>query len=67
MSTPARLSLIERLMRDDASRREPDPADMGTAFGMEQTLDQPETDDAPASNLGPFAWLAQLLPGRRAS
>ncbi|NRF69570.1 hypothetical protein HLB44_21435 [Aquincola sp. S2] len=34
-------SLLQRLMRPRRARREPDPADMGTAFGLEYILDHP--------------------------
>ncbi|MFN0183765.1 MAG: hypothetical protein ACKVQR_08115 [Aquabacterium sp.] len=60
-----RPTFLERLTRQDRSVREQEPADMGTAFGLEQSLDQPETDPAAAAPSGPFAWLAHLLPSRR--
>jgi hypothetical protein len=56
-STPP--SMLQRLFgRRGARRREPEPADLGTAFGMEQTLDQPDwsAPGAPAENAYP--WLA---------
>lgn len=46
MSLQPALSLFSRLAGRRGVVREPEPADMGTAFGMEQWLD--EADEAPA-------------------
>ena len=60
-------SLLARLTRQrHRSRRQPEPADMGTAFGMEQWLDERDhggpattTRAAPAKR----TWMARWLPG----
>lgn len=52
-------SLLARRARARRKPRAPEPADMGTAFGMEFTLDQKEPrqdDDKPASAGVPMWW-----------
>ncbi len=64
-------SLLARLTRQRRrSRRPPEPADMGTAFGMEQWLD--EQDQGNPSATAPAAppkrtWLLRWLPGHSRS
>lgn len=48
MSLLPALSLISRLAGRRGVVREPEPADMGTAFGMEQWLDEADEVLAPA-------------------
>lgn len=49
MTRPIPPSLFERLFgRRGTRRRAPEPADLGTAFGMEQTFDRPEWREAAA-------------------
>ena len=57
-------SLIARLTRRRQRRLRPqEPADMGTAFGMEQWLDEREHGGAPAASPArPRAWLARWWP-----
>lgn len=61
-------SLLARLTRQHRrSRRPPEPADMGTAFGMEQWLD--EQDQGGLSATAPAApakrsWLPRWLQGQ---
>lgn len=56
-STPP--SMLQRLFgRREARRRELEPADLGTAFGMEQTLDQPDWSESGASAEVAYPWLA---------
>lgn len=55
-------TMFERLFgRRDARPREPEPADMGTAFGMEQTLDQPDYPEKVGVTKVSHRW----LPGIR--
>jgi hypothetical protein len=60
-------SLLARLTRQRRrSRRPPEPADMGTAFGMEQWLDERDHNGSPAPSRAAPAkrtWLARWLPG----
>lgn len=57
-------SMFERLFgRRDSRPRAPEPADMGTAFGMEQTLDQPDYPDKVGVRNVSRRW----LPGRRSA
>ncbi len=52
--------MFERLFgRRGSRRREPEPADLGTAFGMEQTLDQPEPPQRGARADIARAWLPE--------
>lgn len=54
-------SMLERLFgRRPPRPREPEPADLGTAFGLEQTLDQPEWSEPQAAPSRAYPW----LPGR---
>jgi hypothetical protein len=53
MSTIARPSLLRRLMGLPAPRPEFDPADMGTAMGLDFMLDQPPLEGEPARH-GPM-------------
>lgn len=58
-------SLLIRLSRSTrrSSRRAQEPADMGTAFGMESILDQQPLGDAPAKTpaAGAAGWLPRWL------
>lgn len=68
MSSTLNSLLLMRLNRTRRSRRAPDPADMGTAFGLEYILDQAREDataaapEAAAPRASP--WLRRWLPGR---
>lgn len=68
MSLQPALSLFSRLAGRRGVVREPEPADLGTAFGMEQWLD--EADDspspAPAKPSARRAWWPRWLPRARA-
>lgn len=56
-------SLFERLFRRrQGRRRRPEPADLGTAFGLEQTLDQPDWLDYGAKRRYPWLSPAQGMP-----
>lgn len=49
MSKPRELSLLARWTGRRATvRREPEPADLGTAFGMEEWLSTPQSHQAPS-------------------
>lgn len=64
MSTLASPSLITRLTR--RRRRAPRPqeaADMGTAFGMEQCLDERAQNAVPAGGANRPGWWARLWMG----
>ena len=60
-------SLLIRLSRNSrrSTRRAQEPADMGTAFGMESILDQQPPGDAPAKapSAGASGWLPRWLRG----
>ena len=66
MPPAAALSLLARLTRQRRhTRRLPEPADMGTAFGMEQWLDERDRCGRPAAAPAPSAkrtWLPRWLP-----
>ena len=70
MSDAAKPSLLYRMTHSHRPSRPQEPADMGTAFGMEQSLDEMETDAAlglqPTAATSALDWLQRLLPGRRA-
>lgn len=59
--------LLMRLARQRRVPTTPDPADMGTAFGLDYILDeaasQEAVDGAPAE---PGAWYRRWLPGKPA-
>ena len=61
-------SLLARLTRQRrATRRLPEPADMGTAFGMEQWLDERDHGGRPATTPTRSArrsWLPRWLQGQ---
>ena len=63
--TPSKLLRSRRPLRQ-VKPRAPDPADMGTAFGMDYMLDQQRPDQA-SSAVGPVAsrpaWLPRWLKG----
>lgn len=65
MPTANAPSLLARLTRRRrATRRPPEPADMGTAFGMEQWLDERDHGGRPAAAAAPSAkrtWLPRWL------
>ncbi|MEK8051920.1 hypothetical protein AACH10_16830 [Ideonella sp. DXS22W] len=50
MSLLPALSLFSRLAGRRGVVREPEPADMGTAFGMEQWLDEADEDPVPVAS-----------------
>jgi len=59
MVQPPPPTMLQRLFgRREGRRREPEPADLGTAFGMEQTLDQPQWPQPVADPDSPYAWLS---------
>ena len=66
MPPAATPSLLARLTgRRRRSRRPPEPADMGTAFGMEQWLDERDHNCGPDTIQAAPArrnWLARWLP-----
>ena len=65
MPPAAALSLLARLTRQRRrAHRLPEPADMGTAFGMEQWLDERDRGGRPATAPAPSAkrsWLSRWL------
>ena len=65
MPPAAALALLARLTRQRRHiRRLPEPADMGTAFGMEQWLDERDRGGRPATAPAPSAkrsWLSRWL------
>ena len=69
MPPAAALSLLARLTRQRRhTRRLPEPADMGTAFGMEQWLDERDRGGRPATAPAPApapsakrSWLSRWL------
>lgn len=69
MPDAAKPSLLYRMTHSRRPPRAQEPADMGTAFGLEQSLDEIETDAAlglqPQAATSPLDWLQRLLPGRR--
>ena len=70
MPPAADLSLLARLTRQRRqTRRLPEPADMGTAFGMEQWLDERDRGGRPAVATAPSAkrtWLTRWLQSQSA-
>ena len=63
MVHPTPPSMLARLFGTRPARpREQEPADLGTAFGMELTLDQSDLPEPPGADDGPYAWLPK---GRR--
>lgn len=70
MPPAADLSLLARLTRQRRqTRRLPEPADMGTAFGMEQWLDERDRGGRPAVTPAPPAkrtWLPRWLQSQSA-
>jgi len=56
-----------RFLRSRPAVKQDDAADMGTAFGLEMSLDQSEFDDEPKAQVGAptRGWLSRLI-GRRA-
>jgi hypothetical protein len=69
MSNAAQPSLLRRLMGARAvAMPEPDPADMGTAMGLDFCLDEPPIDPtgggpAPIRQGAPAGWLRRLGAG----
>ncbi len=65
-----RLPLVRWLSAARIDRRAPqdDPADMGTAFGLEMSLAEPAAPDAAAAPAAPARtrWLRRAFPGRAA-
>ena len=60
-ATPSLLTRLTR--RRPRTRRQPEPADMGTAFGMEQWLDERDHGGLPASSPpARRSWLSRWLP-----
>lgn len=64
MSLQPALSLFSRLAGRRGVVREPEPADLGTAFGMEQWLDEADEMPAPvpAQTQARRAWWSRWLP-----
>lgn len=56
-------SLLARLTRGRRRQRQPEPADMGTAFGMEQWLDERDHGRLPATAAPKRAWWPRWLHG----
>jgi len=48
MPSASRPTFLRHFGRGGSSRREPDLADMGTAFALDQSLDQDDTEPPPA-------------------
>lgn len=73
LATP--LSLLTRLVRRRGAVRAQEPADMGTAFGMECWLDEAQRGSAaappvralppPMRRMQPVRWLPRWLNGTR--
>lgn len=55
-------SLLARLTRRRRLRQQ-EPADMGTAFGMEQWLDERDHDGPPVAAVPKRAWWPRWLQG----
>ncbi|WP_395700502.1 hypothetical protein [Aquabacterium sp.] len=61
--------LLMRLARARRAPRSPDPADMGTAFGLDFILDEAAADGSsdPVSDASPAAeWFRRWLPAKPA-
>lgn len=59
--------LLMRLARGRRAPRAPDPADMGTAFGLDYILDQAADDSStstPAAGWASTDWLRRWLPAK---
>jgi hypothetical protein len=56
-------ALLAHLTRRRRACRPQEPADMGTAFGMEQWLDSCASTPAPEASRGRRAWLPRWLRG----
>lgn len=58
--------LLMRLARGHRAPRAPDPADMGTAFGLDYILDQAANDTGPPEAVGAARastdWFRRWLP-----
>ena len=52
MALTSRTSLLQRLLGRSAPVRDEDPADMGTAIGLDFMLDQPPLHDAGSAPVG---------------
>jgi hypothetical protein len=71
MSSVLQSAFLRRLIHARERLREPDWGDMGTAFGLDQSLDaaacdRPAADEPPAKATAPstrFTW--RLWPGRK--
>jgi hypothetical protein len=71
MLTVLQFAFLRRLFRARERLREPDWGDMGTAFGLDQSLDaaacdKPAANEAPVNAAPPstrFTW--RLWPGRK--
>ena len=69
MTETTKRSLLNRLFERRADRRKPrrramEPADMGTALGLEHTLDQPLESNAALVRPGRRSWMASLRNAR---
>ena len=69
MTETTQRSLLNRLFERRADRRKPhrramEPADMGTALGLEHTLDQPVESNAALVRPGRRGWMASLRNAR---
>ncbi|MBI3370101.1 MAG: hypothetical protein HY021_17065 [Burkholderiales bacterium] len=66
MPDPLPAALIARLVRARRAARAPEPADLGTAFGLDFRLDEQREGAAearPDGSAGP-TWLERWFPGR---
>ncbi len=71
MTEPTKRSLLSRLFERRADRRKPrrrpmEPADMGTALGLEHTLDQAQDFSPAPSQPARLGWMANLRSARAA-
>jgi hypothetical protein len=67
MPAAATRSLLARLTRQRRrAARQQEPADMGTAFGMEQWLHERDLDGPPAAVPARRSWLPRWLQGSAA-
>jgi hypothetical protein len=66
MSKPSSPSLLARLTGRRRAPRAPEPADMGTAFGMEQWLSSPDAEPLANASAKPVvsrSWRSRWLVG----
>jgi hypothetical protein len=51
MSTPPRPTFLRHFGRRPGARRQPDLADMGTAFALDEVMDQPQYSSLPPGEM----------------